>query len=389
MQDFWYQNSTKIIFGRDKVDEIGGLVKAFADNVLFVFGKESVFKSGLYNRLKNNLAASNIKVFDHGGVKSNPVVSHAREGIEKVRANKIECILAVGGGSVIDEAKVIAFGAFYQEDVWSFFTSGSKPAKALPVITVPTIAAAGSEMNSGAVISDEQAHQKLSIGAPCLSPKISILDPLLTLSVPDKYTFYGLVDAFSHILEPYFNGTDKDTVVQDHLAEGLFLSLIEISKRIMNNMQDYQVRSDLTWATCLSHNGLLGAGRGQIRYENHLISHSLGVLFDVPHGAALSVVIPGWMRYKLAQKLPKFLQFARRVMNVKGANSDQETAIQGINRLKDWFVSLGVPVRLGELGIKRTDIPLIIANILGSPAARSAPVYFDDFGLRQILGLCL
>lgn len=388
MQDFWTHIPTKIIFGRNKIEQIGEVTRTLGIKTLFVFGYESIQKRGIYQLVREKLNDMNVEVFDHGGVKPNPVISHVREGVKKAKSNQVDSILAVGGGSVIDEAKAIAMGAVVEDDVWDFFAIGKKPSKALAVIAVSTLAATGSEMNGSTVITNEETKEKIPISSPCLYPKISILDPLLTCSVSANLTAYGIVDAFSHVLEPYFNARDNNTPVQDRIAEALFLSLFEISKRLFNNLYDYNARADMMWTACMANNFLIHPGLGTIRYENHLIAHSLGAIFDIEHGAALSVIIPGWMKYTCLQKLRKFSQFASRVMGINDGLSEQEKANQGILKLKDWFASMGSPVSLKQLGITERDIHTIITSVIPL-AAKSKMEDINRNVLREILNLCL
>lgn len=388
MQDFWYQNITKIIFGRNKVLQIGEVTKPYGTKSLLVYGQNSIHKQGLYHTVKDALKENGINIIDHGGVKSNPLLSHVRLGIEKTRLNNIDCIIAVGGGSVIDEAKAISAGACATDDIWDFFMSGKKLDTALPILAVPTLSASGSEMNGGVVVTNGETKQKLAIGAPCLYPKVSILDPLLTCNAPREYTFYGLADIVSHILEPYFNGSDNHTKVQDNLAEGLLLSLIDISKRLREDLQDYQARADLMWASCLAHNGLFAAGVGRITHEIHLLAHALGAVFDVPHGAAISVVIPAWMAFVSALKGDKFCRFSIRVFGVD-EDADRKKVIElGISNLKKWFSYMGCPVTLRELGITENDLELIAGNI--APVIKRINLqHIDEDAVRNIFRLCL
>ena len=363
MHDFWFCNPAKIILGHNKVDEIGNVIKGFGENVLFVFGKGSIKENGLYQQIKDRLNDAGLGAIDHGGVQSNPRISHVAEGITLARQHRIDCVLAVGGGSVIDAAKVIAFGAVTDRDVWSFFTDRVKPEKALPIFTVPTLAGSGSEMNAGAVLTNEHTGQKLAMGAPCLVPKVSILDPNLTLTAPRNYTFYGLIDAFSHVMESYFNGENIEVPVQDRIAEGIFVSLIEISRRLLIDLFNYEYRANAMWAACMAHNGLLTAGRGRVTYEIHCLAHVLGALFDVPHGAAISVVMPAWLTFRLNQKLSKIAQFAIRVMGLDNHLDQNELTRIGIAEFKSWLTSVSGPVSLTELGIEGDAIPAIVDNL--------------------------
>lgn len=375
MEDFWYYNPTKIIFGRNKVDEVGELVKPFGNKVLFIFGEKSIKQHGLYQRVKDRLRAASLQVIEHGGVKSNPRVSHVREGVTLGKQHKVDCVLAVGGGSVIDAAKAIAFGVLTEHDVWSFFTDRVKPEEALPICAVVTLAGSGSEASSGTVVTDDETSQKLDIASPCLIPKVSILDPALTLSVPRDYTVYGLIDTASHLMERYFNGERMIVPVQDRMTEGIILNLIEISRQLLADSENYEYRANVMWAASMAQNFLLQAGRGRVISEIHCLAHSLGALFDIPHGAAISVVLPAWMTFRLSQKLSKIAQFATRVMGVDEHLEQKELARTGIAEFKDWLSSIGGPVSLRELGVGEDALGSILENL--------APMAFAG-GMRDV-----
>lgn len=290
------------------------------------------------------------------------------------RKHHVDCILAIGGGSVIDEAKVIAFGALSEQDVWDFFTLQVEkpekalpifPEKALPIFAIPTLAATGSEMNSGAVITDdENSGQKRGMTARCMAPQISILDPGLTLTVTKEYTVYGLVDTFSHVLDGYFNGDeDVDLPVQDGMCEGLFRSIIKISKQLLGNLENYNFRADAMWAACVANNRLLRVGRGRIAPETHCLAHSLGALFDIPHGAAISISIPAWMTFRQSQKKDRLVQFSKRVFELDGESGDTKVTSKGIEAIKEWLTSLNAPTSLLEFDVDKDKIPAIIENI--------------------------
>ena len=379
MQDFIYRNPTQIVFGRGKAAETGSAAAKLGKSVLLVYGKESIKSAGLYTRIHQSLASAGVRVVDHGGVKPNPLISHVREGIAKVRAEKLEVILAVGGGSVMDAAKAIAAGALADYDPWLFYKEGKRPERALPVVTAPTLAATGSEMNGNSVIADSVSGLKLGMYSPHCFPAVSILDPELTMSVPKEQTVNGIVDTFSHIMEPYFGGREMDAPVQDRLAEGLMLALFETANRLLRNLHDYQGRADMQWASTVALCGIVQAGRGMAGWENHMLAHSIGALTDAAHGACLSVVMPGWMSYTSLNKPEKFDQFAQRVIGVHGAQN-------GIAQLKMLFSQIGAPVTLAQLGLKEEDIPRIVDHVLkSSPGGGS----LGPAGITSVLKLCL
>lgn len=362
MQNFVLHNPTVVIFGTDTVKQIGKETAQFGKKALFVYGRESIRQTGLYDTVKASLVNEGVEVTDHGGVQSNPILSHVRQGIDTVKKNDIDVIVAVGGGSVIDSAKAISAGAVVDHDVWQFFKGKKSIKKNLPLTCVLTLAAAGSEMNGGMVITNEKTQEKFGTGNKLLNPAVSILDPTLTYSVPPDYTAYGAVDAIAHILEFYFTTADPSTPVQDRFMEGLVINIMESCNRVLDNPQDYQGRADLMWCATLALNGWTAAGLGMVGFPMHMIEHSLSALYNVPHGAGLSVVMPSWMRYQANTDPGKFAQFGKRIFGLKGETA--AVAEQGINKLEEWFQKTKSPTRLSELSILAEDIQSIATNAL-------------------------
>jgi hypothetical protein len=363
MQNFVLHLPTKIIFGKNTIDKIGPETSAFGKRVLLVYGSGSIKRNNIYRRVTDSLAKAGLTVFEHPGVKSNPVLSHVREGIKLAKEHQIEAVVAVGGGSVIDSAKAICAGATVNHDVWLFF-KGKKGIKSkLPLTCVLTLAAAGSEMNGGMVITNEETKHKFGTGNQLLKPEVSILDPTATFTVPPSYTAYGAVDAIAHILEFYFTTTDPSTPVQDRFMEGLVINIIESCREVLARPDNYQARADLMWCATLALNGLTAAGLGLVGFPMHMIEHSLSALYDVPHGAGLSVVMPGWMGRQAGNAPAKFAQFGRRVFDIK-EKDDRKAAQEGIDRLKAWFREVASPVSLRELDIPESAIPAIADNAM-------------------------
>ncbi len=363
MQNFVFHNPTKILFGKNTVPAIGPETTLFGKNVLLVYGSGSIKRSGLYEQVVQSLGSAGANITEHGGVQSNPLLSHVRTGIALAKENAIDVLCAVGGGSVIDTAKAICAGATVQHDVWKFFT-GKKSVKApLPLTTVLTLAASGSEMNSGMVITNDETSQKFGFANKQLYPKTSILDPSLTCSVPKDYTAYGAVDAVAHVLEFYFTTEEAATPVQDRLMEGLVINAMESCDRVLLAPDDYQARADLMWTATLALNGLTAAGLGKVGFPMHMIEHSLSAFYNVPHGAGLSAVIPGWMRYQAPHALPRFAQFASRVFGVT-TGSREQIAYSGIDKLTAWFTKIQAPTSITALNIPESDIPKIAENAM-------------------------
>ncbi len=387
MQNFVFHNPTKIIFGRDTIDRIGPETGAGGGRrVLFVYGSGSIKKNGIYNTVTASLAEAGIEVVEHGGVRSNPVLSHVRAGIELAKRERVDAVVAVGGGSVIDSAKAICAGALVEHDVWQFF-KGKKPIRAaLPLFCVLTLAASGSEMNGGMVVTNEETRQKFGTANGLLHPRVSILDPTTTFSVPADYTAYGAVDAIAHILEFYCTSQSEATAIQDRISEGLIETIMAACDRVLADPHDYQGRADLMWGATLALNGLTAAGRGRVGFPMHMIEHSLSALYDVPHGAGLAVVVPAWMAHRLEEAPVRFARLARRLFDCRQAD-DREAGAAGIEKLKNWFAASGCPTTLAELGISADDIPKIAAN-----ATALAKIWrlreYDEETIAAILDRC-
>lgn len=387
MKNFFFHNPTKIIFGRDTINQIGAETAKYGKKALLVYGKQSIHQTGIYEKVINSLKDARITTVTYGGVQPNPLLSHVRAGINLARKEKIDVIVAVGGGSVIDSAKAISCGVMASHDLWQFFKGKQSIKKTLPLTCVLTLSGAGSEMNSGMVITNEEKKQKIGIGNKLLNPKLSILDPTATFTVPATHTAYGAIDSIAHLLEFYFTAEDNDTEVQDRLTEGLAISIIKSCHKALKNPNDYQGRAAMMWSATLSLNGLTAAGLGKTSFPMHMIEHSLSALYDVPHGAGLSVVLPGWMTWQAANRPQKIAQFATRVMNVS-SGSTTERAIAGIKRLKEWFTEISCPTTLHDLNIPTQDIPDIAANALTQAKVWRLNQYSQE-KIENILKLCI
>lgn len=361
MQNFVLHLPTKIIFGKDTITNIGPESAAYGKKALLVYGAGSIKRNGIYDQVVNSLADAGQTIIEHPGVKSNPLLSHVRQGIILAKENGVDVVVAVGGGSVIDSAKAICAGALVDHDVWQFF-KGKKGIKAkLPLTCVLTLAAAGSEMNGGMVITNEEKRHKFGTGNQLLKPEVSILDPTATFSVPPDYTAYGAVDAIAHLLEFYFTTRDPATPVQDRFMEGLVINIMASCDEVLGKGDAYNARADLMWCSTLALNGLTAAGLGMVGFPMHLIEHSLSAIYDVPHGAGLSVVMPGWMSWQAETEPAKFAQLARRIFGVEEGN-DHQAAQQGISLLRKWFQKINSPVTLAELDIPALAIPALAEN---------------------------
>jgi alcohol dehydrogenase YqhD (iron-dependent ADH family) len=363
MQNFVFDNPTRIIFGQGRIARIGNEVRRFGSKVLFVYGQESIKKHGIYDQVISSLNDADLSVVEFPGVKSNPVLSHALKGIERARSENIDVILAVGGGSVIDTAKTIAVGVTAEpdDDIWEFFTFKKKIRNALPVLTVVTVSASASEMNPTAVMTKEDGAQKFSIVSPLIQPKTSILDPTALFSLSPAYSAYSAVDIITHMLEGYFNNSEPDSPLQDRLVEGIMKTVMESTEVILNDPENYNARANIMWSATLAFNGLTTAGVGFISLPAHMMEHSLSALYNIAHGAGLSITLPGWMKYAVHTNPAKFARLGREIFAIEETD-DLTAAGEGIDRLQRWFSSIGSPTSLQEAGIPEDDIDTIAEN---------------------------
>jgi alcohol dehydrogenase YqhD (iron-dependent ADH family) len=361
MQNFVFENPTHIIFGRDTAQRIGKQTADFGKKALLVYGRQSIHQNNLFHTVIQSLADSGLKVHQHGGVQPNPVLEHIRTGIETVRHHKIEVIVAVGGGSVIDSAKAIAAGALVSHDVWQFFKGKKGIKNALPVICIPTIAGSGSETNSGMVCTNEKTRQKIGIGNKLLFPKVAILDPALTFSVPPSYTAYGAIDTIAHLMEFYFNREETFAPLQDHYSEGLIRTIIDSGTAAIENPQDYRARATLLWASSLALNGISASGLGRVGFPLHMIEHGINGIYNNPHGAGLAALMPGWLKWWSEKNSDRVAYFGQNIFKIKGTNVT-EISCQTIKQLTAWLQLIGAPIRLADLNIGTKTIPAIVEN---------------------------
>ncbi|MBW6521801.1 MAG: iron-containing alcohol dehydrogenase [Desulfoarculaceae bacterium] len=386
MHNFVFHNPTKILFGKGTIPAIGPETMSFGGKVLLVYGSGSIKRNGIYQQVTDSLCKSGAEIVEHQGVQSNPILSHVREGIELAKKQKCQVVCAIGGGSVIDEAKAICAGAVVDHDVWKFFTGKKSVTAPLPLTTVLTLAASGSEMNSGMVITNEETQQKFGFANKKLHPKTSVLDPQATCSVPADYTAYGAIDAIAHVLEFYFTTQDPDTPVQDRFMEGLVINAMESCDRVLADLNNYQGRADLMWTATLALNGLTAAGLGKVGFPMHLIEHSLSALYNTPHGAGLSAIIPAWMRHQSQRAPQRFARFAERVFAFR-SGSPEELAGKGIAALEEWFRKINSPTSLQDLNIPKEEIPRIAENAVAQAKVWRMPDY-DSERIQTILAGC-
>ena len=355
MKEFVFCNPTKIVFGDGAVEKVGEETSKIGGKVLLVYGRSHAKETGLYDRVVKSLADAEVEIVEFPGVRPNPVLSHTREGIALAKQEQVEAILAVGGGSVIDESKAIAIGALTDTDIWEFFTGAEDVESAMPIGTVLTIPATGSEMNGGMVVTNEEIREKFGFGSEHTYPKFSVLDPTLTYSIPADHTAYGAVDAIAHMLEGYFTHRDEWAPIQDRYVEALVKTIMESVEIILAKPDDFQGRATMMWAATLAWNGLPLAGVGPAEIPNHMIEHPLSGFYDIPHGAGLSVVIPAWATWTLDHRDPgKIARFGRVLFDID-ENDDREAAKETVAALKAWYEKIGSPTSLEAAGISAPE----------------------------------
>jgi len=389
MESFEYENRTKIVFGRGELENTGRIARGYGTRFLLVTGRKSARATGTYDRVRNLLEAEEINVFDLDNVQSNPVLSRVRDGIEAVKKHRIEAVLALGGGSVMDTAKAVAAGSVLEKgDVWDFFTGKSEIENALPVLTVPTIAASGSEMNGFMVITDEKNHHKLAASSPSVYPRVSILDPVLTCTVGPDYTAYGGVDAVCHLLEPYFNGSAPSTPVQDRIAEGLIINIMDATGACIRNPHDYESRATMLWSAALALCGLTKAGVGDHFFPVHMIEHSISALFPVAHGAGLAALLPGWMTWWAEGNNDKVAQLGERIWQIR-ENDTSDAARKTVQAFRTWLAETGCPQRLSDIGITPGEHRNIAENAMKQAGIWNVADLYSVETIETILAYCV
>lgn len=351
MEDFQFYNPTRIIFGRDSVQKLGPLAKPFGTRVLLVYGGGSIKRTGLYDRVQEQLQQIGAVVHELSGIEPNPRLTTVNKGVAICKEHDIQLVLAVGGGSVLDASKAIAAGALYEGDVWDFCTRQAVIRDALPLGTILTLSATGSEMNGTAVITNWEINQKRPLASVHTYPKFSILDPALTFSVPADQTVNGVVDMMSHVMEQYFSRT-KDTPLQERLCESILQTVVENAEIAIREPDNYEARANLMLSGTYALNGGMISVGMQNDWAAHDIEHAISAIYDIAHGAGLAIVYPNWMKYVYDARVERFAQYAVRVWGVDPAGkSDEETALAGIEATRAFFSRIGAPATLAEVGI--------------------------------------
>lgn len=361
MLNFTFYSPTEFVFGKDTQHEVGQLLhKHGASKVLLHYGGGSIKRSGLYDQVIKSLEQANIPFVELGGVVPNPRSGLVYKGIELVKKEKIDFILAVGGGSVIDSAKAIAMGALYDGDFWDLY-DGTKPLKALPVGVILTIPAAGSEASNSTVITKEELGLKRGTNSDLVRPKFAIMNPELHYTIPSYHTFAGVVDMMSHIFERYLTNT-KDVLLTDLMCEAVLVAIINSARAILKNPNDYEARANIAWAATVAHNGLLGVGR-EGDWASHRMEHELSALYDVSHGAGLAVIFPNYMKYTLDHDVNRYYRLAVNVFNIKPNTDKRMVGLLGIEALINFYKEINMPTTFNDIGAKEEDIPVLLKNL--------------------------
>lgn len=353
--DFTYYTPTKVVFGKEAESRIGSLIsQQNCKKVLLHYGGESAKRSGLLDRVAELLEQAGIASVRLGGVVPNPRLSLVYEGIKLCQEESVDFILAVGGGSVIDSAKAIGYGVMNEGDVWDFFEHTRRAKDCLPIGVVLTIAAAGSEMSNGSVITKDEGGVKRAYDNNLSRPKFAIMNPEYTMTLPDYQTQSGCADILMHTMERYFtNGGNME--ITDSIAEGLMKTVIKNAKILHKEPKNYEARAEVMWAGSLSHNGVTGCGNDGGDFATHMLEHELGGMFDVAHGAGLAAIWGSWARYVYKDCLHRFVKFATEVMGIAAAEDQEATALKGIEAMEDFYRCIDMPTSMKELGVTPTD----------------------------------
>lgn len=355
MFDFKYFTPTKVVFGKNAEDKVADLVKEFGGKKLLIhYGGGSVIRSGLMQRVTDKLDAAGIKYVKLGGAVPNPHLSLVYEGIELCKKEGVDFLLAVGGGSAIDSAKAIGYGLMNEGDVWDFYDYKRQAKACMPLGVILTLAATGSEMSDSSVITKEEGLVKRGYSSDYCRPRFAILNPELTMTLPDYQTACGCTDIMMHTMERYFtNGGNME--LTDSMAEALLRTVKENALILACDPNNYDARAEVMWAGSLSHNGLTGCGNDGGDWMTHKLEHELGGLYDVAHGAGLAAIWGSWARYVYKNCLPRFKRYAINVMGVPAVGSDEEIALKGIEAMEDFYRAIKMPVNLRELGVEASD----------------------------------
>ena len=382
MENFVFHADTEVFFGKNQITNLPNILNRYGKNVLLSYGGGSIKRNGIYDKIYELLKDFNI--VELAGIEPNPRIGTVKKGIELCKENHIDVILAIGGGSTIDCSKLVAAGAFYDENPWDLVKDSSKITNALPIVSILTLAATGSEMNSNAVISNPETNEKLGVHSKYFQPKVSILDPEYTYSLPTIQTAAGTADIMSHVIEQYFNST-AGTYIQDKFCEGILETCIKYCHVALQSPTDYEARANLMWASSMALNGICGSGKNG-GWSCHPIEHELSAFYDITHGVGLAIVTPHWMRYILSEKtVDKFVSYAINVWHVEESDDKFEVAEKGIKATEEFFKSCGIPMNLGKLGIDDSLIEKMAAAVIKHKDLSDAYVPLNEADITEIL----
>lgn len=384
MNNFVFHNPTKLVFGKGTVEKIGEYLKKDGiKKVLLLYGGGSIKKNGVYEKVVRSLTEHGIEKVEVSGVRPNPVLSKVHEAIEVARKEQVQAILAVGGGSVVDSAKAVAAGFYYEGDIWDAFIGKYNIKKALPLYAILTMSATGTEMNGNAVVTNEKTGEKFYFGSKYTYPVLSIVDPTTQFSLPKEQIIYGAIDAISHVMEYYFDTVGSSLI--DRIDEGIIRTLIETTEIILKEPENYEARTNYCLATTLALNGLTGMGTNGGDWSSHELEHSISALKpEVAHGAGLAIIFPAWLTYVKDKISDKLISFGKHILNLK----DEITPERTIKELKNWYSSIGAPISLKEVGIKKDDIDFLVEH-----ATKHAPfgtvISLNKEDIRKIYEIAL
>ena len=386
MENFNFKAYTEMLFGKGQISKLPEVINRYGKNVLLAYGGGSIKRNGIYDNVKKLLKDCNIIELDK--IEPNPKIETVRRGVNLCKENDIDVILAVGGGSTIDCAKVVAAGAFYDKDPWDLVTNPEKIDKVLPIVTILTLAATGSEMNGNAVISKMDTNEKLGTASVNMKPQVSILDPEYLYTLPSIQTAAGTADIMSHIFESYFKKTEG-AFVQDKFSEGLLETCIKYCPIALKDPRNYEARANLMWASSMALNGLCGSGKPGA-WTCHPIEHELSAFYDITHGVGLAIVTPRWMRYILSENtVDKFVDYAINVWKLENKDDKFALANEAIDLTEKFFKDCGIPMTLKEVNIDETHFDEMAKGAVehGSLAYAYVPLNEDD--VKKILEMCL
>ncbi|MDI9458623.1 iron-containing alcohol dehydrogenase [Candidatus Darwinibacter acetoxidans] len=384
MLNFTFSNTTKIVFGKGVEEKVGKEAAVYGRKVLLHYGGGHIVRSGLKARVEASLREAGLEIVELGGVQPNPRLSLVQEGIELVRREKVDFILAVGGGSVIDSAKAIAIGVPYEGNVWDFYAGKADAEESMPVGVVLTIPAAGSEASPSSVITNEDGWLKRGYTALVMRPKFALMNPELTFSLPPYQTACGVSDMMAHIMERYFTN-EPEVGFSDHLCEAALRSIIQEAPKVIAEPENYGARANIMWAGTIAHNDLLGMGRSE-DWSSHNIEHELSAIYDIAHGAGLSIVFPAWMKYVYKHNINRFVQFAVRVFGVEqDFFNPEQTVLEGIRRLEEFYRRIGLPVRLQDAEIPADRLEEMAAKATANDTFKLGA--FLPLGQKDVLAI--